>query len=88
MRPPGVPGLALPLCTGDTRGVPARAVGRCNTCGREQPTWNLITCPVCGQVSCHKCAKFAYGRHFCSDRCAQYFFHAEPDEDEQEPDGG
>jgi len=65
--------------------VPARNVGVCETCGREYPVWALPKCPVCGHVACFKCATFEYGRYFCSKRCAQYFVHAEGDEeDEQE----
>jgi len=62
------------------------AGGRCDKCGGEQPTWELIKCPICGQNTCHKCATFAYGRYFCSTLCGQYFFHAEPEDDEKEPD--
>jgi hypothetical protein len=63
--------------------VPGSAVGRCDKCGGEQPTWELIKCHICGHTTCYKCATFAYGRYFCSNHCAQYFFHAEPDDDEK-----
>lgn len=67
----------------DTREVLRRNVGTCENCHKEQPTWALTKCHICGHVSCFKCAAFAYGRFFCSKRCAQYFFHAEGEEDDE-----
>jgi hypothetical protein len=64
----------------DTQGVPGRIVGTCDSCGTEQPIWDLTKCHMCGKTVCRKCASFAYGRYFCSIRCAQYFFHGEGDE--------
>ena len=48
--------------------------------------WELVKCHICGHLSCRACATFAYGRYFCSSRCAQYFFHGESDGDEEKPD--
>ena len=62
---------------GDTQGVPGHPVGVCDLCGKERPSWALMRCSICGQMACQKCATFAYGRYFCSKRCADYFFHDE-----------
>ncbi len=71
--------VAHQLASGDTRKVPGRIVGVCDTCGAEKPVWELTKCHMCGKTTCHTCASFAYGRYFCSSRCAQYFFHGEGD---------
>ena len=63
--------------------MPGRNLTICDKCGNEQPTWAVTKCHICGQHACHKCATFAYGRYFCSSRCAMFFFHAEGEEDEQ-----
>jgi len=41
-----------------------------------------MKCSICGHLACQKCATFAYGRYFCSKRCADYFFHDEGLDDE------
>jgi len=64
--------------------VPGRVVGTCDKCGIELPIWDLSKCPICGRSVCRRCATFAYGRYFCSNPCAQYFFHAEADEEGDE----
>lgn len=56
----------------------------CSRCGRRAPSVVINSCPMCFTVVCLKCAHFAYGRYFCSSRCAQYFFHGDA-EDEDDP---
>ena len=82
---PPRPKVAHQLASGDTRGVPGKIVGVCDKCGEEQPIWELTKCHMCGKTACHRCASFAYGRYFCSNQCAQYFFYGE-DEGEGEAD--
>jgi len=41
----------------------------------------LSVCPICGKTVCHSCATFAYGRYFCCNACAAYFFHGDPEEE-------
>jgi hypothetical protein len=69
------------VASGDTRRVPVRTFGKCDTCGEDQPVWELTKCSMCGKITCRKCATFAYGRYFCSSRCAQYFFHGEGEDE-------
>ncbi len=69
---------------GDTPHMPGRNVGVCDLCAKERPTWALTKCPICGHAICQKCATSAYGRYFCSKRCAEFFFH---DEGLQEEEG-
>jgi len=59
-------------------------VGTCDVCAKERPTWALTKCSICGQMTCQRCATFAYGRYFCSKRCAQFFFHDEGLTEEEE----
>ncbi|NWF99530.1 MAG: hypothetical protein HXY19_01100 [Thermoanaerobaculaceae bacterium] len=53
----------------------------CVRCAEEKPAWWLSVCPICGKTVCHSCATFAYGRYFCCNACAAYFFHGDPEEE-------
>ena len=63
--------------------MPTANAGACEACRKELPAWALSKCPICGHLTCHKCARQAYGREFCSDRCAHYFFRADGDDEDE-----
>jgi len=55
---------------------------RCERCRREQPPWAMTKCPICSSRICQKCGHFAYGRYFCSTRCAGEFFTGDGDDED------
>ncbi|MGE5234901.1 MAG: hypothetical protein ACM3O7_00965 [Acidobacteriota bacterium] len=67
--------------------MPEPRGAQCCTCGRVPSAWAAFVCPTCAKTVCQKCAYFAYGRHFCSQRCGEYFFHGD-EEDEDTPGEG
>ncbi|MFH1176726.1 MAG: hypothetical protein V1750_04905 [Acidobacteriota bacterium] len=64
--------------------MPEPRGNRCIKCGRENPFWAVGSCVICGNAICHRCATPAYGRSFCSERCADFFFHGEGEDAEVE----
>jgi hypothetical protein len=65
--------------------VPDLLSSRCQACGKEFSVWALCNCPMCAKTVCGKCGFHAYGRTFCSSRCAALFFHGD-DEDGDLPE--
>lgn len=58
----------------------------CVGCGDTEEKARLERCGVCFRYFCSDCAHRAIGgRRFCSDACARaYYFHGEPDDDEDD----
>lgn len=58
----------------------------CVTCGDTEEMARLELCGVCGRYFCPDHFHRALGgRRFCSAACARnYYFHGEPDDDEDE----
>ncbi len=54
----------------------------CCVCGAVPAAWASKVCPICARTVCVKCGHTAYGRTFCSARCAEFFFHGDGDEDD------
>jgi hypothetical protein len=54
----------------------------CRVCGETERS--LEHCAICSRVFCAEHAHRAFGgRRFCSTECAKaYYFHGEPDDDE------
>jgi hypothetical protein len=52
----------------------------CVTCQKDEREVTLSKCPICFKLICVECAQHAYGRTFCSQRCANLFFFGD-DED-------
>ena len=59
----------------------------CVTCAKTQNEIHLERCGICARYFCTDCAHRAIGgRRFCSAECAKsYFFHGEPDDDDEDP---
>ena len=47
----------------------------------------MKVCIICRGRFCPSCAVAGYGREFCSERCRDYFFFGDAEE-EEETDGG
>ncbi|HET7746460.1 MAG TPA: hypothetical protein VFM29_04110 [Vicinamibacteria bacterium] len=52
----------------------------CSTCQMSDQDRRLHKCPICFKLSCDECGHHAYGRIFCTRRCAEEFFFGEDDE--------
>jgi hypothetical protein len=55
----------------------------CEVC--EQPKKDddeLSRCPICFKSYCRDCAYLFSGRTFCSQHCGEYFFFANPEDEE------
>ena len=53
------------------------------TCAKcEDPTSDmaLTKCPICFKDVCEKCVRSKGGKEFCSQYCAEYFFHYEEED--------
>jgi len=59
----------------------------CPGCGTPVPEDALKVCIICRGRFCPSCAVAGYGREFCSERCRDYFFFGDAEE-EEETDGG
>ena len=57
---------------------------QCNECQRTEDTHRLTRCPICYKLSCQEHSYQMGGRVFCSTHCAQYFFFASPDEEDED----
>ncbi len=75
-----VQAILLPMANIEQR--ESKACPRCDLVVRVGDA--LRGCAICRTVICHHCSVEDFGRHFCSDRCRDYFFHGDGDEDEQE----
>jgi len=52
----------------------------CTGCQVSDQESNLNKCPICFKWACENCAMRAFGRVFCSKRCADQFFFGDDDE--------
>ena len=57
---------------------------KCPLCGLEVPETELQTCVICSEHYCEYCAKFDFGRTFCSTRCRGFFFWGDSEQDEKD----
>jgi len=53
----------------------------CTSCSANDVDKHLEKCPICFKWVCEGCETHAFGRHFCSKKCADVFFYGD-DEDE------
>ena len=61
----------------------ARPAMECITCRKDDQVEEFLRlnkCPICFKLSCDECGHHAYGRIFCTRRCAEEFFFGEDDE--------
>jgi hypothetical protein len=54
----------------------------CHECARTEEATRLSKCPVCHRMFCDDHRHVMSGRAFCSQRCSEYFFFADPEEDD------
>ena len=52
----------------------------CAGCQVSDEESGLHKCPICFKWTCENCANRAFGRIFCSKRCADQFFFGDDDE--------
>jgi hypothetical protein len=52
----------------------------CVICQKDEQESTLQKCPICFKLACDDCAHRAYGRAFCTKRCADQFFFGDDDE--------
>ena len=57
---------------------------RCHECHKDIDEIHLQKCPICFRLFCDDHAFNMSNRLFCSQRCAEYFFSGDPDEEEKE----
>ena len=55
---------------------------RCRTCHRTADEIPLLACTICYKPFCRDCAHGHSGRLFCSQHCAEYYFFADPDDED------
>jgi hypothetical protein len=53
----------------------------CVTCQKDEQEVTLSKCPICFKSVCQDCGRHAYGRMFCSQRCANLFFFGDDDDE-------
>ena len=53
----------------------------CHTCEKTEEDTRLSRCSVCHRAFCEEHRHVMSGRSFCSQRCAEYFFFADPEDD-------
>ena len=49
----------------------------CVRCDQEVDDHSKTRCPICFKIVCSDCARSKGGKEFCSQYCAEYFFHYE-----------
>jgi endogenous inhibitor of DNA gyrase (YacG/DUF329 family) len=54
----------------------------CFSCNVSETERTLNKCPICFKWACEGCSTHAFGRHFCSKKCSDVFFHGDDDDDE------
>jgi hypothetical protein len=54
----------------------------CYSCKASDLERGLHKCPICFKWACDGCSTHAFGRHFCSKKCSDEFFHGDDDDDE------
>ena len=52
----------------------------CYECKRKDEEVRLSKCPICFKGACDNCAHRAFGRIFCTKRCADQFFFGDDDD--------
>lgn len=52
----------------------------CTHCGAGESDRPLQRCPICFKWFCDEHGHDMSGRAFCSSHCAEYFFFADPDD--------
>jgi hypothetical protein len=52
----------------------------CYMCKKTDDQVRLHKCPICFKHYCEEHAVRRSGMWFCSEGCAEYFFHGEPDD--------
>jgi hypothetical protein len=53
----------------------------CHACEKTEEDTRLSICSVCHRAFCEEHRHVMSGRSFCSQRCAEYFFFADPEDD-------
>ncbi len=53
---------------------------QCWVCGMSSDDKRLQKCAVCHKMYCNECGFIMSGRRFCSQYCAEYFFHGGDDD--------
>ncbi len=71
------PGFADPYIIA---GIMRATLEPCAKCATRNEKENLTRCPICYKLVCEKCERSRGGKIFCSQYCAEFFFHYE-DED-------
>ncbi len=51
----------------------------CSRCGEADTSLDIAKCPICFKLACRHCSVKISGRSFCSQICANYFFHGDDD---------
>jgi len=52
----------------------------CVHCKKSETEVTLYKCEICFRHYCDDHGYLMSGRKFCSQYCAEYFFHSDPDE--------
>lgn len=52
----------------------------CHECGKDDRDTRVRKCPICFKFFCEEHAYQRSGLWFCSNGCAEYFFHVDPDD--------
>ncbi len=53
---------------------------QCIHCGASDRERTILRCPICFKGYCEDHQHNLSGRSFCSAKCAEYFFFADPDD--------
>ena len=53
----------------------------CTVCDEPFEESSLQRCPMCHKMFCERCERNKGGKRFCSQNCAEFFYHYE-EEDE------
>jgi len=56
-----------------------RDLTSCAKCERLFEKLDLSRCPICFKKVCEDCARKRGGKEFCSQYCAEFFFHYDED---------
>ena len=52
----------------------------CAKCAMKADMKDLTRCPICFKLVCQKCQRSRGGKLFCSQYCAEFFFHYEEED--------
>jgi len=55
-------------------------ISECWRCGTKEAADDIVMCPTCHRGVCRHCSVKISGRGFCSQSCADYFFHGDDDD--------